>query len=110
MVFQWNADGTEFSELNFGGIGQTDIYGTVGDSRTRAHHILGLAEAMARGLTAELVITQARAHAVPTLVNEYKVVNWLRAAAILAHRPRRKRLFDYRPGWTFAAAAAASFG
>ena len=54
MVFQWNADGTEFSELNFGGIGQTDIYGTVGDSRTRAHHILGLAEAMARGMAQRL--------------------------------------------------------
>src|SRR5579883_25512 len=31
IVFQWNADGTEFSELNFGGNGQTDNYGTVGD-------------------------------------------------------------------------------
>jgi hypothetical protein len=30
------------------------------------------------------VITQASAHAAPTLGNEYKVVNWLRAAAIIA--------------------------
>jgi hypothetical protein len=84
MVFQWYADGTEFGELNVGGTGRTDNYGAAGDSRTGAHHILGLAEAMARGLEPELVIMQASAHAAPTLGNEYKVVNWLRAAAILA--------------------------
>jgi hypothetical protein len=84
MVFQWNADGTIFDEFNFGGTGQTDNYGAAGDSRTGAHHILGLAETMARGLAPGLVITQASAHAAPTLGNEYKVVNWLRAAAIIA--------------------------
>jgi hypothetical protein len=84
MVFQWNADGTEFQELNFGGTGATDNYGAKGDSRTPAHHILGLAESMKRGLGPELVITQASAHAAPTLGNEYKVVNWIRAAAIIA--------------------------
>ena len=31
-----------------------------------------------------MVITQASAHSAPTLGNEYKVVNWLRAAAIIA--------------------------
>ncbi len=46
MVFQWNADGTLFDEFNFGGRGQTDNYGSPGDSRTAAHHILGLAETM----------------------------------------------------------------
>ncbi len=30
------------------------------------------------------MITQASAHAAPTLGNEYKVVNWLRAAALIA--------------------------
>jgi hypothetical protein len=34
MVFQWNADGTKFIELNFGGAGTTDNFGAPGDSRT----------------------------------------------------------------------------
>jgi len=84
MVFQWNADGTEFTELNFGGNGTTDAWGAAGDSRTGGHHILSIAEAMKRGLSPILVITQASAHSAPTSGNEYKVVNWLRAAAIIA--------------------------
>ena len=84
IVFQWNADGTEFAEFNFGGNGATDNYGAAGDSRTGAHHIIGLAESMARGLPPKFVITQASAHSNPTSGNEYKVVNWLRAAAIIA--------------------------
>jgi len=83
LVFQWNADGTEFAELSFGGNGATDNYGAPGDSRTGAHHIIGVAESMARGLSPKLVITQASAHGSP-IGAEYKVVNWLRAAAILA--------------------------
>jgi hypothetical protein len=84
LVFQWNADGGVFDEFNFGGNGRNDNYVAPGDSRTGAHHILGLAETMARGLAPGLVITQASAHAAPTLGNEYKVVNWLRAAALIA--------------------------
>ena len=84
IVFQWNADGTEFAELNFGGNGATDNNGAAGDSRTGAHHIIGVAEAMARGLSPKFVLTQASAHSSPTSGNEYKVVNWLRAAAIIA--------------------------
>src|SRR5215831_10591302 len=84
MVFQWNADGTEFAELNFGGTGTLDAFGSPGDSRTGGHHILSVAESMKRGLPPELVITQASAHSAPTLGNEFKVVNWLRAAAIVA--------------------------
>jgi hypothetical protein len=84
MVFQWNGDGTEFTELNFGGSGANDNFGAPGDSRTGGHHIMSVAETMARGLSPLLVITQASAHSAPTLGNEYKVVNWLRAAAILA--------------------------
>lgn len=84
MVFQWNADGTEFTELNFGGTGTNDNNGAAGDSRTGGHHILSVAETMARNLPPVLVITQASAHSAPTLGNEYKVVNWLRAAAIVA--------------------------
>jgi hypothetical protein len=84
MVFQWNADGTEFLELNFGGAGKTDNFGQPGDSRTGGHHILSIAESMARGLAPAFVIAQASAHSNPTLGNEFKVVNWLRAAAIIA--------------------------
>ena len=84
MVFQWNADGTEFTELNFGGSGTNDNFGAPGDSRTGGHHIISIAETMARGLPPLFVITQASAHSAPTLGNEFKVVNWLRAAAILA--------------------------
>lgn len=83
-MFQWNADGTEFAEFNFGGNGATDNYGAAGDSRTGGHHIIGIAESMARGLSPKFVITQASAHSNPTSGNEYKVVNWLRAGAILA--------------------------
>ncbi len=84
MVFQWNGDGTEFTEMNFGGSGTNDNFGTPGDSRTGGHHIISIAETMARGLSPLLVITQASAHSAPTLGNEFKVVNWLRAAAIMA--------------------------
>jgi hypothetical protein len=49
-------------------------------------HILSVAEAMARGLSPLMVITQASAHSAPTLGNEFKVVNWLRAAAIVVRR------------------------
>jgi hypothetical protein len=84
MVFQWNADGTEFTEFNFGGNGSTDAWGAPGDSRTGGHHMLSIAESMRRGLSPEFVITQASAHSAPTSGNEYKVVNWLRAAAIIA--------------------------
>jgi hypothetical protein len=84
MVFQWNADGSEFVELSFGGAGVSDNNGAAGDSRTGGHHILSIAEAMKRGLSPLQVITQASAHSAPTLGNEFKVVNWLRAAAIIA--------------------------
>lgn len=84
IVYQWNADGTEFKELPLGGNGRTDNYGAPGDSRTGGHHILGLAETMARHLPPELIIAQASAHSAPTLGNEYKLVNWIRAGAIIA--------------------------
>lgn len=84
MVFQWNGDGTEFTELNFGGSGTNDNFGAPGNSRTGGHHIISIAETMARGLPPLLVITQASAHSAPSLGNEFKVVNWLRAAAIMA--------------------------
>ncbi|MCP3383031.1 MULTISPECIES: hypothetical protein [unclassified Bradyrhizobium] len=85
IVFQWNADGSEFAEFNFGGNGETDADGAKGDSRTGAHHILGVAESMARDLPAPFIVIQASAHTAPTLGKEYMAVNWLRAAAIIAH-------------------------
>ncbi|HXQ26413.1 MAG TPA: hypothetical protein VN822_08420 [Candidatus Acidoferrales bacterium] len=84
LVFQWNADGSEFIELNFGGTGSNDNYGAAGDSRTGAHHIITIAEEMKRGLSPAFVITMACAHSAPTSGNEFKVVNWLRAGAIIA--------------------------
>lgn len=84
IVFQWNADGSEFAEYAFGGNGTTDAWGQAGDSRTGAHHIITIAEMMKRGLPPELIITMASAHSAPTSGSEYKVVNWLRAGAILA--------------------------
>ena len=84
IVFQWNADGSEFAEFNFGGAGTLDAWGAAGDSRTGGHHILSIAESMARGLSPLMVVTQASAHSAPTLGNEFKVVNWLRAAALIA--------------------------
>src|SRR5262249_45839018 len=44
----------------------------------------GLAESMARGLPPKLVVAQASAHSTPNQGGEYRVVNWLRAAAIIA--------------------------
>jgi hypothetical protein len=85
IVFQWNADGTEFPELNFGGNGTTDNNGAPGNSKTGGHHILSIAESIARRLSPAFVITQASAHSNPSLGNEYKVVNWIRAAAIIAN-------------------------
>lgn len=70
MVFQWNGDGSEFAQMAIAGTG--------------SHHVLGLAEAMARALPAEYVIAQASAHTAPTGGNEGQVVGWLRAAAIIA--------------------------
>ncbi|HTP50297.1 MAG TPA: hypothetical protein VMK42_06345 [Anaeromyxobacteraceae bacterium] len=68
IVFQWNADGTEFIELNIGGAGKAldGFGGSAGDSQTGGHHILALAESMARGFSPAMVDTQACAHSNPT--------------------------------------------
>ena len=84
MVYQWTETGGEFPELNFGGGGKTDNFGAIGNSKTGAHHILGVAETIKRGLPPEFVITQASAHAAPAEGNEFLVVNWIRTAAIIA--------------------------
>ncbi len=97
IVFQWNADGTEFQELNIGGGGTgLDNYGAAGDARTGGHHILSIAEAMKRGFSPAFVITQASAHSAPTSGNEFKVVNWIRAAALVAQIDPVAKGFLYR--------------
>ena len=83
MVFQFTSTGTIFTELNFGGSGTNDNNGAAGDSRTGGHHILSIAETIKRGFPVDFIIAQASAHAAPTLGNEYKVVNWIRTAAII---------------------------
>ena len=83
MVFQWNADGSEYTEMNFGGNGKTDAWGAAGTSKTGGHHILGVAEGMARGMPPAFLIAHASAHGAPNAGNEFSVVNWLRAAAII---------------------------
>jgi hypothetical protein len=71
MVFQWNADGSEFAQLTIAKIG--------------AHHILGLAEAMARGLSPAHVAAQASVHTPPNSTgNLATVVGYIKAAAIIA--------------------------
>jgi hypothetical protein len=84
IVFQWTVSGSEFPELNFGGNGKTDSYGGAGDSKTGAHHLIGLAETIRRGLPPAFVAAQASAHGAPTGTQEYKVVNWIRTGAIIA--------------------------
>jgi hypothetical protein len=84
IVFQWTASGSEFPELNFGGNGKTDSYGGAGDSKTGGHHLIGLAEAIKRGLPPAFVAAQASAHGAPTGTQEHKVVNWIRTGAIIA--------------------------
>lgn len=100
IVFQWNADGSEFKELNFGGNGMADRYGLAGDSKTGGHHILGIAEAMKRGFAPDFIITQASAHSAPTSGNEFKAVNWIRAAAILAQMDPVAQGYLYLDGET----------
>ncbi|MFT3997116.1 MAG: hypothetical protein QM667_06895 [Asticcacaulis sp.] len=73
IVFQWQGDGTLSPELRIGGT-----------AATGSHHILGLAEAMARHMSPRLVITQACAHAAPLGEDAPKVAVWLEAAAIIA--------------------------
>ena len=96
FVTQWHEDGSIFRELEFGGDGKIDAWGIKGDSRDRSHHILGVTEAMSRGLDADVVITIAAAHAVPFAGNEFRTVNFLRTAAIIARVDAVERGYLYR--------------
>lgn len=76
-VFQWHADGSELAEQPIAGTG--------------AHHALGGAEAIVRGMSPEWVTAQLSAHDAPTLVQirpdetgRRRLVDYLHAAAIIA--------------------------
>ena len=86
IALQWTAAGAEFPALNFGGNGKTDKYGEAGNSKTGGHHILRVAEAMARGLPPAFVVAQASAHAAPAEGAGVLVVNWLRSAPMIARK------------------------
>ncbi|KSB90438.1 hypothetical protein AS593_13225 [Caulobacter vibrioides] len=70
LVLVWRQDGTLTPESPIAGAG--------------AHHVLGLAEAMARGLPPSMILTQACAHAAPVGEDRERVAGWLRAAAVIA--------------------------
>lgn len=70
VVFQFNADGSLFPELEI--------------AATGGHHCLSGAEAIARGHDARFVTVLLSAHAAPSLGDEAKVVSWCRAAALIA--------------------------
>lgn len=70
LLLTWREDGTLSSEGTIAGAG--------------AHHVLGLAEAMTRGLPPAMILAQACAHAAPVDGDKSKVEGWLRAAAIVS--------------------------
>lgn len=70
LVLVWRNDATLPPERPIAGAG--------------AHHVLGLAESMARGLPQTMILTQACAHAAPVDGDQKTVAGWLRAAAIIS--------------------------
>lgn len=70
MVLRWRPDGTTTDEMAVAGAG--------------AHHVLGLAEAMRRGLPRDQIIAQACAHGPAIGETQARVQSWLDAAAIVA--------------------------
>ena len=70
-VFQWREDAASLPEYTIAGTG--------------AHHILGIAESICRGLPAEVVVAQASAHDnAGTPADEARLVGYIKAAAIIA--------------------------
>jgi hypothetical protein len=70
LVLHWSDKGVVSYESTIGG--------------TSSHHVIGLAEAMARGLPADEVLVQVCAHQAPSNDHDAKVTGWIRAAAIIA--------------------------
>jgi hypothetical protein len=98
IVFQWNADGSEYTEMNFGGNGKTDAWGAPGNTKTGSHHMIGIAESMARNMPPAFLIAQASAHGAPNAGNEFSAVNWLRTAAIMTDVDPVERGYLIRDG------------
>ncbi|MBP2635261.1 MAG: hypothetical protein H6Q72_1168 [Firmicutes bacterium] len=70
-VFQWKPDASSLPEFQIAGTG--------------AHHILGIAESIYRGLPANVIVAQASAHDnAGTPDDEAKLVKYIKAAAIIA--------------------------
>ncbi|MBU2700643.1 hypothetical protein Ga0466249_001735 [Sporomusaceae bacterium BoRhaA] len=70
-VFQWQENGVSRTEYTIAGTGQ--------------HHILSIAELIHRNFPPQLIVALACAHNHPGTDNdEHDVVNWLKAASILA--------------------------
>lgn len=70
-VFQWQKDGSCLKEYTIAGTG--------------AHHIFSIAESIYRGMPKDEVVAQACAHNHPgSPADEAQVVNWIKAASILA--------------------------
>jgi len=70
-VFQWKKDGSSLNEISIAGTG--------------AHHVFSIAESIYRNLPKEVIVAQACAHTHPgDKENESQVVNWIKAASILA--------------------------
>lgn len=70
LVLHWSDKGIVSYESTIGG--------------TSSHHVIGLAEAMARGLPVDEVLVQVCAHQAPASDHDAKVTGWIRAAAIIA--------------------------
>lgn len=70
-VFQWQQDGSCLPEASIAGTG--------------AHHVLTIAEAMHRDLPAPVIVAMACAHTHPgSPQDEEQLVNWIKAAGIIA--------------------------
>ena len=70
-VFQWQKDASSRTEQPLAGTGQ--------------HHVLSIAESIVRGIPSDVVVAQACAHDHPGgAASEASVVNWIKAASILA--------------------------
>ncbi|WP_395397581.1 hypothetical protein WBP07_23840 [Novosphingobium sp. BL-8A] len=76
LVLRWQANGDTAPELRVAGTG--------------AHHILGLAEAMKRGLPPRWIVAQACAHAAPDGDDLARVSKWIEAAAMIAREDRAR--------------------
>jgi hypothetical protein len=70
LLLHWSDKGVVSYESTIGG--------------TSSHHVIGLAEAMARGLPAREILIQVCAHQAPANDRDNKVIGWIRAAAIIA--------------------------